>query len=384
MLKIKKIDPLLISSNYGDNKVLGQPLGLKTIGIVKIETECGLVGYGESYVAIYLPELFAYTIKLISQKLINASFDDPREIYESSFIPFASRNGFYSSAYSAIDIALWDLVCKFEDKTLKEYLSFTKKSKQNFYFSGGSAALSANEIKEEATKIDSNIFKGYKIRVGKQTWQRDIARIKSARNNWKGEIMIDAIMGTIRPPMDIDDWKLKLENLDNLNLLWLEEPLEPDDINNLKKIKEIRPNLNIATGEALTGKLELRTYLTNPYLDFIQIDVTHIGGISMLLSLIEEIKNSNKNIAMHVWGSPLAFSANFQFGTLFNKLSWIEYPGVMINCFKKFEPNYYSKSPNLKFYKETKGFTSIKFEDVEAENKFVPGTGYEMPSKKIN
>ena len=128
MLKIKKIDPLLISSNYGDNKVLGQPLGLKTIGIVKIETECGLVGYGESYVAIYLPELFAYTIKLISQKLINASFDDPREIYESSFIPFASRNGFYSSAYSAIDIALWDLVCKFEDKTLKEYLSFTEKS----------------------------------------------------------------------------------------------------------------------------------------------------------------------------------------------------------------------------------------------------------------
>ena len=86
---------------------------------------------------------------------------------------------------------------------------------------------------------------------------------------------------------------------------------------------------------------------------------------------------------MHVCGSPLAFSANFQFGTLFNKLSWIEYPGVMIHCFKKFEPNYYSKSPNLNFYKEIKGFTSIKFEDVEAENKLVPGTGYEMPSKKI-
>ena len=110
-------------------------------------------------------------------------------------------------------------------------------------------------LKKKQLKL-IQIFLGYKI-----GWEAilasDIARIKSARNNWKGELMIDAIMGTIRPPMNIDDWKLKLENLDNLNLLWLEEPLEPDDINNLKKIKEIKPNLKIATGEALTGKLEL-------------------------------------------------------------------------------------------------------------------------------
>ena len=36
MITIKSIEPILISSEYGDGSVLGQPLGVKTIGLVKI------------------------------------------------------------------------------------------------------------------------------------------------------------------------------------------------------------------------------------------------------------------------------------------------------------------------------------------------------------
>ena len=36
---IESIQPILISSNYGNNNVLGQPLGLKSIGIVKVTTK---------------------------------------------------------------------------------------------------------------------------------------------------------------------------------------------------------------------------------------------------------------------------------------------------------------------------------------------------------
>ena len=37
MVYIKSLKPILISSNYGDGKVLGQPLGVKTIGLVEVE-----------------------------------------------------------------------------------------------------------------------------------------------------------------------------------------------------------------------------------------------------------------------------------------------------------------------------------------------------------
>ena len=47
----------MLSSPYGDNKVFGQPKGLKSIGIIMITLENGIVGYGETYSGIYSPEL---------------------------------------------------------------------------------------------------------------------------------------------------------------------------------------------------------------------------------------------------------------------------------------------------------------------------------------
>ena len=66
MITIDSIEPILISSDYGDNNILGQPLGLKTIGIVRVKTKDGLNGYGESYVAIYVPELFEEIVNFIN------------------------------------------------------------------------------------------------------------------------------------------------------------------------------------------------------------------------------------------------------------------------------------------------------------------------------
>ena len=88
MLQIDSIKPILISSNYGNNKILGQPLGLKTIGIVKVITKDGLFGYGESYAAIYVPELFEALVNNISSKIKNKSFEDPLDIYNSFYVPF--------------------------------------------------------------------------------------------------------------------------------------------------------------------------------------------------------------------------------------------------------------------------------------------------------
>ena len=82
----------------------------------------------------------------------------------------------------------------------------------NFYFSGGSAALDIEKIKAEISSINREIFKGYKLRIGKAEWNYDLKRIETARNNWDLSLMVDAIMGTIRPPMNIKDWQSKIND----------------------------------------------------------------------------------------------------------------------------------------------------------------------------
>ena len=55
--KIISISAFCLSSKYGDNNSFGQPLGVKTVGFVEVTTDKGVIGYGEAYAAIYIPEI---------------------------------------------------------------------------------------------------------------------------------------------------------------------------------------------------------------------------------------------------------------------------------------------------------------------------------------
>lgn len=378
MHTIDSIKPILISSDYGNNKVLGQPLGLKTIGIIKVTTKDGVFGYGESYIAIYVPELFEHLVFFLENKIKNKCFNDPREIYDSFYIPFCSSNGLLASIYSAIDIALWDITCKKANKSLNEFLGIEKNENFKYYFSGGSAAFKQQELEEEINKVNKNIFKGYKMRIGRQNWGIDQERIKTARKKWDQYLMIDAIMGTIRPAFKSNDWENKLEFISRYAISWLEEPLDPENINGLEEVKKLNNNIPLALGESLTGKLGIRSFLNNQYLDFLQLDITHCGGISMLISMMHELKKSKKRITMHVWGSPLAFIANLKFASILENVEWVEYPGVKLHCFEKEDSNYYSNVPDFKNYICQPSFTNINFTKTKEQYPFVSGTGFSL------
>ena len=239
-------------------------------------------------------------------------------------------------------------------------------------------SLKPEEIAEEINQVNKNTFKGYKMRIGRQNWVIDQEMIKTASQKWNQYLMIDAIMGTIRPAFKSDNWINKLEFISNFAINWLEEPLDPENINGLEEIKKLNSKIPIALGESLTGKLGIRSYLNNRYLDFLQLDVTNCGGISMLISMIPELLKSKKKITMHVWGSPLAFVANLKFASILENVEWIEYPGVKLHCFKKVESNYYSKTPNFKDYISEPNFTNINFIKIRDKHPFVPGTGFSM------
>ena len=52
-----------------------------------------------------------------------------------------------------------------------------------------------------------------------------------------------------------------------------EEPLHPDDINGYLKLKKLK-KINIAFGEAYSGRLEYDLIINNKLSKFLQVDVT--------------------------------------------------------------------------------------------------------------
>ena len=375
---IKSIDPLLLSSNYGDGNVLGQPLGVKTLGIVRIELNSGHIGFGESYIGIYVPELFREIVNYYGKILINSEMKSPSQIFQDIYIPFCSRNGLMASVYAAIDIALWDVFCKVENNSFAEINNLKTNKNKKLYWSGGSAAFSPSKIREEVYKLDHKIFQGYKLRIGKQSWLSDKERIKAAKDNLShNNLMIDAIMGSINPPWEFRDWLNKNDFINSISPYWLEEPLNPDNIKELTNLKKII-NCKIATGEAITGILELQAYIESD-IDVLQLDFTHLGGPSAFLKSRNEIETSGKMIAMHIWGSPLAFNVNAYIGMCIENCEWIEYPSVSLEISGEIDKEYFLGRPSLVNVEKLVGFIDSKISFLDfIKYKFVPNSGFNL------
>ena len=377
MTFIKSIKPLLISSNYGDGNVLGQPLGVKTIGIVQVELSNGEVGFGEAYAGIYLPELFKEVIDFYDAKLRNYPMKSPLEIYRELYIPFCSRNGFLASVYASIDIALWDVFCKINQASFASVNSLRIYKNKKIYWSGGSAAFSEIQIKEELESLNYNIFSGYKLRIGRQSWEIDKKRIQIASKILSNNnLMVDAIMGSIRPSWNVADWIDKSTFLNKVKPLWIEEPLDPEKLNEIKYLKNYLSS-HIAFGEACTGILELQAHINCEELDILQLDFTHLGGPSTFLEVREKLESSNKRISMHIWGSPIAFNVNSYLGMCLRNCDWIEYPSVSLDISKDIDKKYFEGKPSLDSVSKLIGFLNYDLREIRLEKyKFVPNSGF--------
>ncbi|MBM9501935.1 mandelate racemase/muconate lactonizing enzyme family protein [Leptospira sp. 201903071] len=382
-MKIVKVTPFLLSSNYGSGKVLGQPMGAKTLGFVRIETSEGIVGHGEAYCAIYAPESFLEVIRIFSNELLGEDALNPEFLYDRIHIPFVTRSGFFRSAYSAIDIALWDIKSKYEKKTIAELITTDQPKKSiKVYASGGSAAFSPKEIEEDLNNQISLGHSSYKMRVGFQSWENDLKRMETARNilGNSRELMVDAIMGTINPPWTIEIAKKQLKQAEEFNLTWIEEPLAPDNLLDYKELKK-HISIPIAGGEALSSKLDFESYISNQSVDYLQPDVTHCGGITAAKRICKLAGDYKIKISMHVWGSPLAFAANKEIALGFENVQWLEEPTVSLDLSNDFVTAKSITDGRLTTTDEL-GLPFPNFNDILNKYPYIPGSGFKFPNRK--
>jgi len=250
-------------------------------------------------------------------------------------IPFVGGGGIIQSIISAIEIALWDLRGKILDKPVYKILTNHFRRTIPVYASSGTAAFSPDEIKKDVNKVIDLGYSAYKMRVGYQDWKTDIQRVNSARNELiNKDLMVDAIMGTIRPAWGAYTAINKAKDLQEFKLRWLEEPTLPENIQDLVKVKN-KNILPIAAGEAYTSKKDFESIFYFKAVDILQFDATHSGGIKFCIDLGEKAHSSKIDSALHVWGSAVAINANAQVALAQKSISILEIPMVELELTEK-------------------------------------------------
>lgn len=381
-MKITKIEGYALSSPYGDGKSLGQPLGVKSIGLIEVETDEGLLGIGETYAGVYAPELIAPTARFLGGFLLGEDSSKIDEIH-SRFdrIPFIGRNGLVRSVMSAIDLALWDIQGKKIKCPVYRLLGKNPQSRVKVYASAGSVVLDPSQIEGDVRGVIERGHKAYKMRVGYQDWKKDLKRIEAARRvlGEDKDLMIDAIMGTLWPPWTADVALQRIKDLSPFKPSWLEEPIRPDDLEGMQKICKNSP-IPIAGGEAFSGLSEFETFLRGHAVHILQPDVTHCGGITPVLKIAQMAKASDIPLVLHVWGSASSLSANCQLAFASPEVIYLEIPMVQLEI----SPLMFVSPPVFKdgfiYPPEAPGLGIQVSPEMKDKYRLVPGSGYRLNS----
>ncbi|MFJ8236592.1 mandelate racemase/muconate lactonizing enzyme family protein [Ureibacillus sp. NPDC094379] len=248
--------------------------------IVKLTTECGLVGWGESvpddHVTGETPEAtFAVIKNTLAPILIGQNPMQFEKIHE--LMDAAVKD--VPAAKAAIDIACFDVVGK--KLCVPVYQLIGGRYHEKFPVTH---VLSIDEPEKMADEAEQCIELGYssfKMKVGRDV-SGDVKRIKAVRNR-----VGDAI--AIR--VDVNQgWKNSantlqaLRQLESIGLDWLEQPVVADDIDAMVEIKS-KTSTPVMIDEGIRNVRDMREIIAKRAADKVNIKLMKCGGIYPAMKL---------------------------------------------------------------------------------------------------
>ena len=262
--------------------------------LVRIETQCGIVGHGESRAALSSSSTNYALNVLIEQELAPLIVgEDPRDISRlwdvmyngprahfaldrGHVFPALGRRGLTMCGIAGIDIALWDILGQSLGVPVHRLLGGKRHDRMPAYASGGWAP--ADKIAAELQRfLDRGNFKAVKMRVGSGdgTLAHSVARVKAAREGLGDDI---DIMCDAHGTFSVAEAKRFCDQVRDCRIAWFEEPVTADDKRGLAEVRAMT-DIPIATGESDFSRFDFRDLIELRAADILQPDLSIAGGV---------------------------------------------------------------------------------------------------------
>jgi galactonate dehydratase len=281
---------------------------------LKVETDEGVVGWGEPVV-----EGRAHSVAAAVDELADYLIGkDPRNIEDHWTVLY--RGGFYRggaihmSAIAGIDQALWDIKGKALGVPVYDLLGGKVRDKIRVYswIGGDRPGETATQAKERAargfTAIKMNASEELQYVDSFEKVDRVLANVAAIREAVGPHFGIGVdFHGRVHKPMA----KVLFKELEPYRLMFIEEPVLSEHADSLKEFAGLA-NIPIALGERLYSRWDFKQILQDGYVDILQPDPSHAGGITETRKIANMAEAYDVAIALHCPLGPIALAVNLQ------------------------------------------------------------------------
>ena len=281
---------------------------------LKIETDEGIVGWGEPVL-----EGRAHTVAAMVDELSDYLIGkDPRHIEDHWTVMY--RAGFYRgggihmSALAGIDQALWDIKGKALGVPVAELLGGNVRDRIRVYsWIGGdrpadTAAAARAAVERGFTAVKMNGTEEMQFVDTHDKVERCLRNVAAVREAVGPNVGIGVdFHGRVHKPMA----KVLIRELAPYQLMFVEEPVLSEHHEALKEIAHLA-TMPIALGERLYSRWDFKRILAEGYVDIIQPDPSHAGGITETRKIAAMAEAHDVALALHCPLGPIALAANLQ------------------------------------------------------------------------
>jgi len=313
-MQIKRIEayPLLYPEPNDNNH-------MRTITIVRVETDDGTVGWGEC--VTMWPEASRTAKTIIEEGLAPLLIGrDPCDTYALWLLMrdhgwWYGVGGIASFAISALDIALWDLKGKALGQPLYQLLGGKQRDKLRACASTHPAKASLDDLAQELADHAANGYTAVKVGFGKRgdanlgtDPRRDVAYVKAVREAIGDNVDFMVDLGK-KNRYDAAQTVRLVREFERYNIRWIEDAFPLTDIDAYHRLKA-GTQTTIATGELAWTIEDFKRLIDARIGDVFLIDPGRHEGITATQLVINMLTDANLYFNAHTWSSAIILAAS--------------------------------------------------------------------------
>ena len=267
--------------------------------LAQLDTDAGLRGLG-----------FAYALQGSGRAMHAVAVDDlaPPVVGEDPLdherlaakvywrLQTVGRRGLVPQAYSAIDLALWDLKGKAAGLPLYKLLGGARESAPVYGSDTAWLWMSPEEILDASRPYLDQGMMGIKVKVGADP-EADADRLTRLREALGDDVWLGVDAN------ERYDYATALAMghffEEEIGADWFEEPILCEDVEGHARLAS-KLEIPIAGGEMLFGIDEFRAYLGRDALAVVQPDVTRLGGLTGWLKVAALAEQHHRPVSPHL------------------------------------------------------------------------------------